>query len=107
MDIEAQLTQRIQPVLPADITATFAVVAAGSRLAAFELAHGQVRFDLALQPDVTFFFDTADTALAVLTGADDPVAAFMDGRFRSDGHLLLAFVLLGLFTPGAGMTPPP
>lgn len=47
--------------------------------------------------DVTFTFDTADTALNVLLGDANPLDAFLADRFRTDGHLPLVFVVLGLF----------
>ena len=78
-----------------------------TRLTALVIDDRGVTFDATRSADVTFVFDSAETALAILTGAEDPMVAFMDGRFRSDGHLPLAFVLLGLFRPGADDTPPP
>lgn len=84
-----------------------AIAVGGTRLTAFAVTDGDVTFDSTLEADVTFSFDSAETALAILTGTADPVAAFLSGRFRSDGHLPLAFVLLGLFRPGADTTPPP
>ena len=84
-----------------------AIATASTRLAALAITDQGVTFDSTLQADVTFVFDSAETALAVLTGREDPMTAFLDGRFRSDGHLPLAFVLLGLFRPDADLTPPP
>ena len=84
-----------------------AIATGDTRLTAFAVTDRGVTFDSTLKADVTFVFDSAETALAVLTGREDPIAAFLDGRFRSDGHLPLAFVLLGLFRPGAETTPPP
>ena len=56
--------------------------------------------------DVRFVFNRAETARAILLDDADPMAAFMAGRFRSDGHLPLAFVLLGLFRADYGVAPP-
>ena len=84
-----------------------AISTGSKRLTAFAVTDRGVTFDPTLDADVTFVFDSAETALAILTGMEDPIAAFLDGRFRSDGHLPLAFVLLGLFQPGVDMTPPP
>lgn len=47
--------------------------------------------------DATFTFDSADTAFGVLLGDANPLDAFLAGRFRTDGHLPLVFVVLGLF----------
>ena len=84
-----------------------AISTGSRRLTALAVSDRRVIFDPTLEADVTFVFDSAATALAILTGREDPIAAFLDGRFRSDGHLPLAFVLLGLFQPGADTTPPP
>lgn len=84
-----------------------AIAAGDTRLTAFAVTDDGVTFDSTLRVDVTFFFDSAETALAVLSGREDPIGAFLEGRFRSDGHLPLAFVLLGLFRPSADTPPPP
>lgn len=47
--------------------------------------------------DVTFIFDAPATAAAVIYGQQDPIEAFMEGRFRSNGYLMLTFILLGAF----------
>jgi len=107
LDLESQLVCRTQAPINGDIHARMAIAAGDVRLTAFAIAGGAVTFDSTLDPDVTFVFHSAETALAILSGTDDPIAAFLDGRFRSDGHLPLAFVLLGLFRPGADITPPP
>lgn len=49
-------------------------------------------------PSVVFMFEDLDTALGVVTGGVDPMAAFMDGRIRTDGNLILALQLRLLFT---------
>lgn len=48
-------------------------------------------------PSVTMFFPDLETALALLEGRLDPMEAFLDGQIRSDGNLLLALQLIGLF----------
>ena len=47
--------------------------------------------------DATFYFDSCEHALALLTGEADVMAEFMSGRFRSSGYLLWTFPLLSLF----------
>ncbi len=49
-------------------------------------------------PSVTFMFEDLETALGVVTGDVDPMAAFMAGRIRTDGNLILALQLRLLFT---------
>ena len=49
-------------------------------------------------PSVTFLFEDLETALGIVTGDIDPMAAFMAGRVRTDGNLILALQLQMLFT---------
>lgn len=106
-NFEADLKLRIRKTTNLGVYSRIALAVGDTRLTAFALADGSVHFDATLEADVTFFFDNAETALGIVTGLEDPINAFMDGRFRADGHLPLAFVLLGLFRPGAATTPPP
>ncbi len=46
---------------------------------------------------VTMLFDNHATALAVLTHETDGIAAFMDGRLRSDGHLIQSLMLFAQY----------
>ena len=107
MDFEALLASRTRRLTDLGVHATVALVAGDTRLTAFAVNNGDVEFGSQFKPDVTFTFDSPATAISLLTGVEDPMSAFMDGRFRSDGHLPLAFVLLALFRPGADTTPPP
>ncbi|HSG89136.1 MAG TPA: SCP2 sterol-binding domain-containing protein [Pseudomonadales bacterium] len=50
-------------------------------------------------PSVRFLFEDVDTALGIVTGEIDPMAAFMAGRIRTDGNLILALQLGLLFRP--------
>ena len=88
-----------------DLALAFAVDGdAPRRLTAFEVREGTLTFQDgeggAL--DAIFFFDHPQTALDILDGRENPFTAFADSRFRSDGNLPLAFVLLGLFGGGGG-----
>ncbi len=49
------------------------------------------------KPSVTMLFPDAETALALLEGRLDPMQAFLNGQIRSDGNLILALQLGGLF----------
>ncbi len=106
MDFETFLERRFRATAAADIDLTISLVAGGSRLKTFTVEHGTLRFDAPGEADVTFSFDSVDRAVAILGGAENPMDAFMAGAFRSDGHLPLAFVLLGLFGAGDVRTPP-
>ena len=107
VDLESHLTAVAPSAMHTTLHATMAFASGNTRLTALAVTDRGVTFDPTLTADVTFVFDSAETALAVLTGKEDPIAAFLEGRFRSDGHLQLAFVLLGLFRPGAEIAPPP
>ncbi len=48
-------------------------------------------------PDVTFSFKNWDAVRGLLIGDMDPIAAFMEGQFRSDGYLTLLFLVLAIF----------
>jgi len=107
MDFESVLTSRFQPANAMDVDATIRLVAGGRTLTTFTVCRAALTFDASLTADVTFTFDREETAHAIVTGTANPIDAFMAGRFRSDGHLPMAFVLLGLFNPGFGAIPPP
>ncbi len=53
-------------------------------------------------PTVTIFFDCHQTAVEVLTRRSDAVAAFMNGRLRSDGHLIQSLMLFARYFGPAG-----
>ncbi|MBM4205924.1 MAG: hypothetical protein FJ194_17540 [Gammaproteobacteria bacterium] len=65
----------------------------------FRIEHGRIeRLDPGRQTfDITLFFQSADEAFNLLCGSANPVAAFMEGRFRSDGYLLWVFAVLAMF----------
>ena len=48
-------------------------------------------------PDVNFSFASWDAVWGLLLGDMDPVEAFMQGQFRSDGYLTLLFLILAIF----------
>ena len=102
---EGELARRFQAAAAGgvDLALAFAVDGdAPRRLTAFEVREGTLTFrdgeGGAL--DAVFFFDQPQTALDILDGRENPFAAFADSRFRADGNLPLAFVLLGLFGRG-------
>ena len=107
MNLEAELKSRVRETGNLGVYVTIALAAGDTRLAALALDAEGVRFNAALKADATFVFDSPETALGILTGTLDPMRAFMDGAFRADGNLPLAFVLLGLFRPGGVAMPPP
>ena len=106
MDLSTELARRLKPEAAARVDAVFRLNARHDTLVVFSVRAGEIRFESDARPDVTFTFDRPETAHAVVLGDADPIAAFMAGRFRSDGHLPLAFVLLGLFRQDFGGAPP-
>jgi putative sterol carrier protein len=54
--------------------------------------------------DVTFTFPDLATTTELLRGQANAIDAFMHGRFRSDGYLMMAFRLMELF--GSRSLPP-
>ena len=102
---EQELARRFQTAAAGGLDLMLAFAVDGDvprRLTAFEVREGALTFrdgeGGAL--DATFFFDQPQTALDIRDGRENPFAAFADSRFRSDGNLPLAFVLLGLFGGG-------
>ena len=55
-------------------------------------------------PDVSFGFADLATATSIIRGQSDAIEAFMNGRFRADGYLMMAFKLMELF--GSRSLPP-
>ena len=84
------------------------LVVGDARPLVYWIGRGELVFDDALTPEATFFFDTVETALALLCGDGDGdfMDAFMQGRFRSDGSLTLVFLLLSVFR-GVRLEVPP
>jgi len=58
----------------------------------FEFMTGQLE-----QPTVTLFIDQHETCWQLLTGTMDGMVAFMTGRYRADGNIVLSQLLLYLF----------
>ncbi len=48
-------------------------------------------------PTLTLYLDGHDTCWQLLSGGQDGMAAFMEGRYRSDGNIVLTQLLLYLF----------
>lgn len=106
-DFKAWLAARFRPLAAAGVDVVFALATEEATLATFAIDVGKLRFNPTEPVDATFFFDSLETARAVLSGDADPIAAFMEGRFRADGNLPLAFVLLGLFREDYDVEAPP
>lgn len=51
-------------------------------------------------PTITLYLDNHATLAGLLTGSIDGMAAFMQGRYRADGNIVLSQLLLHLFQAG-------
>lgn len=107
MDFRCLIEARFRPDAAANVDAVFALATPRAPLLTFAVRAGELAFEEDTEPDVTFTFDQPETARKIIAGEADPIAAFMAGRFRSDGNLPLAFVLLGLFRQDFAGPPPP
>ncbi len=52
------------------------------------------------KPDVTLFFDEAETLLAILLNEANANDLFLQGLYRSDGNIILSQLFLFLFQRG-------
>ncbi len=52
---------------------------------------------IATTPTLTLYLDKHATCWQLLSGEQDGMAAFMEGRYRADGNILLTQLLLYLF----------
>ncbi len=55
--------------------------------------------DRATDPTMTLFLDGFETCASLLRGEADGMNAFMEGRYRADGNIVLSQLLLYLFKP--------
>ncbi|MDK1023672.1 MAG: SCP2 sterol-binding domain-containing protein [Gammaproteobacteria bacterium] len=60
----------------------------------FQFAAGEHK-----RPTITLFLDYHDTAHQLLRGSMDGMQAFMEGKYRADGNIVLSQLLLYLFKP--------
>lgn len=51
------------------------------------------------QPSMTLYVDSHDTAFQLLKGSMDGMRAFLEGKYRADGNIVLSQLLLYLFKP--------
>ena len=55
------------------------------------------RQSIAESPTLVLYLDKHDTCKVLLEGSEDGMAAFMDGRYRADGNIVLSQLLLYTF----------
>ena len=99
----AAVRARLEPVFDARAAAeadhVYQFTIAGAPAFHLQVREGRldVGADAHAAPSVTFLFEDLETALGIVTGDLDPMSAFMAGRIRTDGNLILALQLRGLF----------
>ena len=105
MDLAQELEARFSAEAAVECDIRIGIAVAESLVCVFHITNRTlVRVD---DPaEVTFTFPDVETAYSIALGEEDPIAAFMQGRFRSDGHLLLVFLFLSLFVPGPRIVAP-
>lgn len=95
------LRQRFNPALCGDLDATveFTWPASACR---FGVHHGEVTFyeDLSEAPDpeLVLYFRDEQQAQGIIFGHLNPIEAFMEGEFRSNGYIVWVFQTLAAFS---------
>lgn len=59
----------------------------------------EFRDGIAENPTIRLYVDSHDTCWGLIEGREDGMQAFMDGRYRADGNIVLSQLLLYLFKP--------
>lgn len=96
-ELRDTLAQRFDGAALAGQDVRIALAVAGWLPLVCSISEAGLVFDDTVVPEATFYFDSAQTALALLCGDGDVMEAFMEERFRSDGSLTLVFMLLSVF----------
>lgn len=100
-EIGERLQRRFKPEASADLIRTYQFRIAGEDHFHLCIREGMLSVHPGAHeaPCVTMLFPDLETALGILEGRIDPMQAFLDGQIRSDGNLILALQLGGLFRP--------
>lgn len=59
----------------------------------------EFREGIAGDPTIRLYIDSHETCWRLIEGSEDGMEAFMDGRYRADGNIVLSQLLLYLFKP--------
>ena len=94
-----ELTKRFRPQAAHGVQMNVRLAIDGSDDVFIAFDHGRLDVGLAPinEPDVSFLFADMDTAWRILSGRENAIEAFMQGRFRADGYLMMAFKLMEIF----------
>lgn len=98
-DIGERLQRSFRPDVGADLIRTYQFRIAGEDHFHLRIVNGTLTVHEGAHdaPCVTMLFPDVGTALGLLEGSLDPMEAFLEGQLRSDGNLILALQLGGLF----------
>jgi len=100
-----ELEQRFRPEQAAGVAMCLRLDTGGGDLyVRIEEASLDISTASDIAPDVTFSFENLAIARQILLGESNAIDAFMHGRFRADGYLMVAFRLMEMF--GSRSLPP-
>ena len=105
MDLAQELEARFSAEAAVECDIRIGITVASKPVCVFHVADRKLE-RVQAPAEVNFMFPDTATAYAIALGEEDPIDAFMKGRFRSDGHLLLMFLFLSLFRPGPRIIAP-
>lgn len=100
MELKRELERNFNPAA-AGIDLVIELRVRGGDPVRFAVAGGAIDFDPAAASDVTFTFASEAAARDIVLGGADPMPAFLEGAFASDGHLPATFALMSMFRPGS------
>lgn len=98
-DLASELAARFRPQAAAGMRMNIRLAIEGCDDVFITIDDGRAEVGLNPTPaaDVSFLFDDMDTAWRILSGQENAIDAFMEGRFRADGYLMMAFKLMEIF----------
>jgi len=95
------LEARFDPAHAGDLDATIEFNW-GEDCAVVGIHHGVVDFypdqENAPPPELIIYFRDLSQALRIISGQGNPIEAFMQGEFRSNGHIVWVFQTLAAFS---------
>jgi len=104
-DLETELYRRFRPEAAAGVDMLVRLNVSERAHLLLDLRDGALTISRGSRtPDVTFLFEDLATATAIIRGEADAIGAFMNGKFRADGYLMMAFKLMEIF--GSRSLPP-
>ena len=62
-----------------------------------DIRNNQLSFPDITAADLVLYFQSPEQACGLLSGAQDPIAAFMENRLRANGHLIRVFQFFAAF----------